>query len=284
MNVRVGGDGPAVLFLHGMAGSSRTWREVLPTIAKTHKVIAPDLVGHGESAKPMGDYSLGAYASGLRDLLGILDVPRVTVVGQSLGGGVALQLAYQHPELVDRLVLVAAGGLGREVSWLLRMLTLPGAELTMPLLFPSVARDVGNRIWDIMRRLGLANPHAEEMWMAYESLTGVENRQAFLKTLRSVVEPGGQSVSALDRLYLAALMPTMIVWGDDDPIIPVDHGYRAHELIPGSRLEIIEGVGHFPHVECPEKFCELLLDFLATSEASSFEPSDYRALLASAGS
>jgi len=107
---RRGGDGPVILLVHGIAGSSRTWKEVMPALAVDHTVIAPDLLGHGESAKPMGDYSLGAYASGLRDFLGVLGIPRATLVGQSFGGGVAMQLAYQHPECCERLVLVGSAG------------------------------------------------------------------------------------------------------------------------------------------------------------------------------
>ena len=175
----------------------------------------------------MGDYSLGAYASGLRDLLGVIGVERVTVVGQSLGGGVAMQLAYQHPELVERLVLVGSGGLGREVSWMLRLLTLPGAEYVMPVLFPPLARQAGDALSRLVVRTGFRAPNVDEMWQAYASLTGVGNRHAFIRTLRSVIDPGGQSVSAKDRLYLCAAMPTMIVWGDADPIIPVEHAYAA---------------------------------------------------------
>jgi len=242
-------------------------------------VIAPDLLGHGESAKPVGDYSLGAFASGLRDLLSLLDVDRVTVVGQSLGGGVALQLAYQHPELVERLVLVGSGGLGREVSWMLRALTLPGAELIMPLLFPRIVADRGDAVSRRIHRLGIRAPHVAEMWRAYSSLSGAPDRRAFLRTLRGVVDPGGQSVSANDRLYLAAGMPTLIMWGDSDPIIPIAHAHAAHAAMPGSRLEVFEGVGHFPHVEAPDRFTEVLLDFLESTTPSDSHLSRYRELL-----
>ncbi len=281
VSYRMGGDGPAVLLIHGMAGSSRTWKDVTDLLVRDgHTVVAPDLLGHGLSAKPMGDYSLGAFASGLRDLLGVLKVERATIVGQSLGGGVAMQLAYQHPELVERLVLVGSGGLGREVSWMLRALTLPGAELVMPLLFPSFVRDRGNAVSRILHDRGLRAPHVAEMWRAYASLAGAENRGAFLRTLRAVVDPGGQTVSALDRLYLASAVPTLIVWGDQDPIIPLDHGRAAHEAIAGSRFEVLEGCGHFPHVEDPVRFVEVLEDFIATTEPAHADPADFRDLLA----
>jgi pimeloyl-ACP methyl ester carboxylesterase len=258
---------PAILLIHGLAGNSRTWRDVMPQLAEDFTVLAPDLLGHGESAKPLGDYSLGAYASGLRDLLAVTDLGPVTVIGQSLGGGVALQLAYQHPELVDRLVLVGSGGLGREVSWLLRALTLPGAEYVMPFIFPPFFRDRGDAVSRALYERGWSAPKVSEMWRAYVSLTQAENRVAFVRTLRAVIDPGGQSVSAIDRLYLAAAMPTLIIWGDTDNIIPVRHAHEAHDAIPGSRLEIFEGVGHFPHIERPDLFIEVVTDFINTSDS-----------------
>ena len=264
---RLAGEGDeTILLIHGMAGSSRTWREVMPALAERYRVIAPDLLGHGESAKPMGDYSLGAHASGLRDLLARLGIGRATVVGQSLGGGVALQLAYQHPEFCERLVLVSSGGLGREVSWILRALSLPGSELVLPLAVPSFIRDQGNSISRWLGEHGVRHSRTAEMWRAYASLAEAENRQAFIKTLRAVVDMGGQTVSANDRLYLAQAVPTMLVWGDRDAIIPVEHAYTAHEAMPGSRLEVFEGVGHFPQSEAPERFVEVLEDFIATTE------------------
>jgi pimeloyl-ACP methyl ester carboxylesterase len=281
---RRAGSGEVIVLLHGLAGSSRTWKNVMPQLAEHYDVIAPDLLGHGESAKPMGDYSLGAMASGLRDLLAMLDVDRATIIGQSFGGGVAMQLSYQHPELVDRLVLVGSGGLGREVSWILRLLTLPGAEQLMPLMFPGFVADRGNDMSRFLHRRGLRLPLINEMWRAYSSLAGAENRKAFVRTMRGVIEPGGQSVSALDRLYLAGALPTLIVWGDNDGIIPVEHAYAAHVAIPESRLAILEGVGHFPHAEAPEQFLEVLLDFMATSDAQPVHTVDLRtALLAEAG-
>jgi pimeloyl-ACP methyl ester carboxylesterase len=257
-------DAPAVVLIHGMAGSSATWREVIPTLAERYRVVAPDMLGHGRSAKPAGDYSLGAHASIVRDLLAYLGIDRATIVGQSLGGGVTMQFAYQFPEVCERLVLVSSGGLGREVNWILRLLSLPGAEFLLPVAVPGFVRDQGNAFSGWLHRHGIRPPRVAEMWQAYASLADGESRQAFLRTLRSVVDAGGQTVSARDRLYLTAAIPTLIVWGDDDPIIPVSHGIEAHELMPGSRLEIFEGVGHFPQVEVPEQLCEVLIDFLAS--------------------
>ena len=277
---RMAGKGPVILLIHGMAGSSRTWLPVLKILARDYTVVAPDLLGHGESAKPMGDYSLGAYASGLRDLLmGTLGIESATLVGQSLGGGVAMQLAYQHPELCQRLVLVASGGLGREVSWLLRALTLPGAEYVIPPLFPRFARRAGERVMRFFRDRGVTAPHIAEMWNAYASLTETPNRNAFIRTVRAVIDPGGQTVSARDRLYLAAAVPTMIVWGDRDEIIPVAHAYTTHALLPESRLEIFEGAGHFLNVEHPLRFAELLRDFVEHSEPAPRDAGRFREML-----
>ena len=253
------------MLIHGLAGSSRTWKDVMPALAERYDVIAPDLLGHGESAKPVGDYSLGAHASGLRDLLGAIDVPSVTVAGHSFGGGVAMQLAYQHPELCDRLVLIASGGLGREVSWLLRLGTLPLADRLMPLVFPRWFAESGSDVSRFLKRHGITNPRLGEMWRAYSSLAGAENRAAFVRTLRTVIDPGGQRVSALDRLYLAANRPTLIVWGEDDAIIPVAHAYAAHDAIPHSQLVLLPGVGHFPHTEAPDMLLDALEAFLAAT-------------------
>jgi pimeloyl-ACP methyl ester carboxylesterase len=268
MSYRMAGDGPAILLIHGMAASSSSWKDVFPQLARQYRVIAPDLPGHGRSATSLGDYSLGAHASSLRDLLGVVGIKRATVVGQSLGGGIAMQLTYQHPEITERLVLVSSGGLGREVGLILRLLSLPGSELVLPVAVPRFVRDRGNWISQALARNGIRAPRAAEMWRAYASLAEPESRQAFIRTLRSVVDVRGQTISAEDRLYLAAVLPTLIVWGRADPIIPVDHGIRAHEAMPGSRLEIFDGCGHFPHAEDPDRFARVLLDFLATTETA----------------
>ena len=276
---RRGGDGPVLLLLHGIAGSSGTWIPAMERLREAYTVLAPDFLGHGRSAKPLGDYSLGNHASGMRDFLQLLGIERATVVGQSFGGGVAMQFAYQFPELCERLVLVDAGGLGREVSWILRLVTLPAAEYVMPVLFPSFVRDWGDAVSGFLRDRGIRHARAAEMWRSYRSLTEAENRRAFVRTMRAVIDPGGQSVSARDRLYLAAHMPTLVVWGAQDKIIPVTHAFDAHAAIPDSRLEVLEGVGHFPHVEDPDRFVAVLTDFVRTTEPSATTPDQLRELL-----
>src|SRR6266536_276299 len=209
------GNGPVLVLLHGILGSRRSWAELISLLEQDFTVIAPDLLGHGDSAKPRGDYSLGAHAGRLRDLLDALEVERVTLVGHSLGGGVAMQFVWLFPQRCERLVLVSSGGLGR----------------------------------------------------GYVSLGDAETRRAFLATIRTVVDPGGQTVSALEWLPALARTPTLLVWGARDRLIPVAHGVAAQQAIPGSRLEVFEQAGHLPHLSDPPRFAALLQDFVATTPA-----------------
>jgi pimeloyl-ACP methyl ester carboxylesterase len=272
VSYRAAGDGPLVVLVHGMAGSSATWDAVIPALAAHFTVVALDLPGHGASAKPSdGDYSLGAYASIVRDLMVASGYERATIVGQSLGGGVAMQFAYQFPSRCERLVLVGSGGLGREVSIMLRALAFPGAEFLFPVLFASVVRDAGRGVFEGLRRIGLRpSAYVAEIWRGYETLVDPTSRAAFLHTLRSVVDVGGQRVSAHDRLPLAVDIPTLIVWGANDAIIPSRHAADAHAALPNSRVEIFERVGHFPHCEAPERFVDVLTDFITSTEPAGF--------------
>jgi pimeloyl-ACP methyl ester carboxylesterase len=261
------GEGPALVLIHGITSSSRTWRSVIGGLAETHTVLAPDLLGHGRSGKPRGDYSLGAYASGIRDLTSLLGIDRATVVGHSLGGGIAMQFAYQFPDRLERLVLVDSGGLGDEVSIALRAATLPGAEFVLPLLFSPLTRDAGRAVARTLGWLGLkANANVRGLAEGVDSLADADARRAFVHTARSVIDPRGQRVDARDRLYLSRDVPTMLIWGSDDPIIPVSHGEQAHELMPHSRFEVFPGAGHFPFNDDPERFVAVLSDFIATTE------------------
>jgi len=270
---RVAGEGPVLLLVHGMAGSSETWRHVMPALARRFTVVAPDLLGQGQSDKPRGDYSLGAHANTLRDLLDALGCERASLVGQSLGGGVAMQFAYQFPERCERLILVNSGGLGREVTFYLRMLAVPGFESVFPLFCTPRLREAGNRVAQWLGRAGVrSTPASQEIWRSYASLANADSRRAFFRSLREVVDSSGQAVSALGRLHRAAQLPTLIVWGARDPFIPVSHAVAAHEAIPGSRLEIFDGVGHYPHCEAPERFVEVLVDFIASTQPARLAP------------
>jgi len=274
------GEGPPLLLVHGITSSSRTWKSVMPRLAERYTVIAPDLLGHGRSAKPHGDYSLGAYASGIRDLLVTLDVPKATVVGHSLGGGIAMQFAYQFPERISRLVLVDTGGIAREVNRALRAAALPGAEYVLPVLFSPTLHDAGLKVRNLLAGIGLrGSADVEGVAEGFASLTEADARRAFLSTVRSVIEPTGQRVSAADRLYLTREIPSMIVWGDRDRIIPVSHADLAHELMPGSRLEIFPGAGHFPFNDDPDRFIRVLDEFIAGTEEANLDQDHIRRML-----
>jgi pimeloyl-ACP methyl ester carboxylesterase len=274
------GEGPPIVLIHGITSSSENWCAVASRLAERHMLLAPDLVGHGNSAKPRGDYSMGGFASGLRDLMVALDIPRATLVGHSLGGGVAMQFAYQFPGLADRLALISSGGLGREVHSFLRAATIPGAELVLPLLANHRVLDAGRAVGRALDRVGIKlRNDVLEMARGHASLGDRQTRVAFLHTLRSIVDPSGQRVRATDRLYLAAQLPVLILWGARDLIIPLAHGARAHELIPGSRLEVFERSGHFPHLDEPERFVRTLEDWIANTEPGDTDAERFAAVL-----
>jgi pimeloyl-ACP methyl ester carboxylesterase len=273
------GSGPVLLLIHGMGGSYENWEEVINPLARHYTVIAPDLPGHGRSAPGAGDYSIGALAASLRDLLIALGHDSATLVGHSLGGGIAMQLAYQFPEFTERLVLVSSGGLGPEVTLVLRAAALPGADLVIAAT-ARMGSTVGGAVGRGLAAVGLQPTiDVAEVARGYASLADGERREAFLATLRSVISSRGQRVDASDRLYLAAGIPVLIMWGARDPIIPVRHGKHAHETIAGSRLEIFDGVGHLPQLEAPARFVAVLERFLEETEPAQFDRGAWRARL-----
>jgi pimeloyl-ACP methyl ester carboxylesterase len=275
------GSGPALLLLHGIGSERQTWAPVLPLLAEHFTVIAPDLLGHGASAKPRADYSLGGYANGMRDLLGLLEIETVTVVGHSFGGGVAMQFAYQFPERTERLVLVATGGLGPEVSILLRVLTLPTAPAVLTLSHFTLIRP-------LLRTLAAATaavapaPIAADLAEALTVYTGLRSpaaRAAFLRVLHHVMDWRGQLVTMRDRSYLTAGMPTLIVWGERDSVVPASHAVWASREMPHSRLVLMPDVGHFPHRERPEAFSRSVVEFVADTAPSTWDAGQWRSLL-----
>ncbi|MGY1723846.1 alpha/beta fold hydrolase [Blastococcus sp. SYSU DS0533] len=277
------GEGPPLLLLHGIGNTCQTWAGVIDRLAEAHTVIAPDLLGHGDSDKPRGDYSIAAYANGMRDLLSVLDVEQATVVGHSLGGGIALQFAYQFPERCQRLALVGSGGLGPELSAGLRAATLPGAELVVSAL-AGVSGPLRGGL-RVVESLGRAAGWRQvgdlaEAVDALLALHDVEARRAFLRTLRGVVDVRGQAVTALDRLYLADSVPMLVVWGGRDPIVPAQHAETVRTAVPSARVEVFEDAGHWPHLDEPDRFCDVLLDFVATTEPADHDLDSWRRLLA----
>lgn len=279
---RVAGSGPAILLIHGIGDNSTTWSTVQSKLAQRFTVIAPDLLGHGQSDKPRADYSVAAYANGMRDLLSVLDIERVTVVGHSLGGGVAMQFAYQFPQLVDRLILVGAGGVTKDVNVALRIASLPmGTEalalLRLPLVLPALqvvgrvggamfgSTGLGRDLPDVLRILAdLPEPTASS---------------AFARTLRAVVDWRGQVVTMLDRCYLTESVPVQLIWGSQDSVIPVSHAQMAHSAMPGSVLEVFDGSGHFPFHDDPDRFVESVEKFIDSTTPAVYDQDALRDLL-----
>jgi len=276
------GQGPALLLIHGIGDSADTWRDVIPSLAQRYTVIAPDLLGHGRSDKPRGDYSIAAYANAMRDLISVLGVDRVTVVGHSLGGGVAMQFAYQYPERCERLVLVASGGVCAEVNTLLRLAAVPNAELVLSLISLSGTRAVTHWLCRLLRRTGAdLGLDADDLMRMLDTLPDVMVRRAFLRTLRSAVDWRGQAITMLDRCYLTQRVPTMLIWGSRDAIIPMQHANIANAAMPSSRVEIFEGAGHFPFRSDPARFVSVIQRFLEDSEPAAYSPNEWRDLLRS---
>jgi pimeloyl-ACP methyl ester carboxylesterase len=283
---RMAGEGPALLLIHGIGDNSETWNDVVPHLAENYTVIAPDLLGHGRSDKPRADYSVAAYANGMRDLLSVLGIEHVTVVGHSLGGGVAMQFCYQFPHMVDRLVLVSSGGVTKDVHPLLRLASLPLASdviklLRIPGALPMV-RLAGSLIGKLNGsplRPGALLHDTPDLVRVLAALPDPTAHEAYLRTLRAVVDWRGQVVTMLDRCYLTENLPVLLVWGDQDSVIPVSHARLAHSAMPGSRLEVFRRSGHFPFRDDPMRFLDVLEDFFATTPSLDFDESRWRSLL-----
>jgi pimeloyl-ACP methyl ester carboxylesterase len=274
------GNGPVILLIHGVGMDHKSWLPVVDLLRDRYTVIAPDILGHGQSSKPRADYSIAGYANGMRDLLAVLGVPRATVVGHSLGGGIAMQLAYQFPQITERLVLVAAGGLGREVNPLITFFTLPGSGPALRLLGLELVRKPLIELMEALYSTGL--PLTQDLHAlaeVYDDLSDPAQQWAFLHVLRGAVDWRGQVISGLDRAYLAEHMPSMVVWGANDLVIPASHAVNAHRALPGSRLEIFPDSGHMPHEDEPDRFAEVLDEFVSDAQRSKHSASSWRKVL-----
>lgn len=274
------GSGPALLLLHGLGCDHTTWLPVLERLAEDYTVVAPDLLGHGQSAKPRADYSVGGYANGMRDLLTVLNIDKVTVVGHSLGGGVAMQFAYQFPERTERMVLVAPGGLGPEVTPLIRAVSLPGFHAVMGAMTLPGIRQAGKLGLRALASTGLSATHdLDEVADIYESFKDPRARSAIAHVVRAVVDTRGQIVTMVDRAYLTQAMPMLVIWGTDDKVIPVKHAATAASIAPGARVEVIGDSGHFPHKDHPERFVAILNDFISSTQPATYHRGRWRQLL-----
>ena len=258
-------DAPAVLLIHGMVSDGTTWARAAAGLAELgHRVIVPDLLGSGRSDKPAGRFELADFAASVATVVRTLDAAPVTVVGHSFGGAVAMQLAHGHPDLVRRLVLVSAGGLGRRVHPILRAATLPGA--------PGLVRLVVNqrtaavyRAPRLHRTLRLSPDVVEMLSRAGRGLASTDSRAAFFQTLRMAINQSGQRGSLLETEHVALDLPTLIVWSQGDPVVPVAHAHDTHAHLADSRLEIFPGTTHQPHHHSAARFVDTVHNFLATT-------------------
>lgn len=279
---RIAGSGPALLLIHGVGDNSTTWNAVHAKLAQRFTVIAPDLLGHGESDKPRADYSLASFANGMRDLLAVLGIDRVTLVGHSLGGGIAAQFAYQYPHMVERLVLVGAGGVTKDVTPALRLAAMPmGAESLAALRLPGAvpALKVAGRA---AKSLLGSTKHGRDLASGIDLLARLADPKAlsaFARTVRGVVDGRGQFVTMLDRAYLMPSIPKLIIWGEDDMVIPVSHARMAHEAMPGSRLEIFENSGHMPFQDHPDRFVSVVEQFLDSTVPAEYDQTRLGAMM-----
>jgi pimeloyl-ACP methyl ester carboxylesterase len=276
------GSGPVVLLLHGLGCDHTTWLPVIAALSRRYTVIAPDLLGHGRSDKPRADYSLGGYANGMRDLLTMLGIDKVTVVGHSFGGGVAMQFAYQFPERTERLILVASGGLGPEVSRSIRAVTTPGFHQVMGLLTLPGIRHVGKAgLLALSRSRFKATHDLDEVAEIYDSFRDPAARAAIRHVVSAVVDWRGQIVTMADRAYHTEAMPKAVIWGRDDRVIPVRHASNAAALAPNARVEVIPQAGHFPHKDHPQRFAKIVHEFIRSTEPATHSRARFRGLLKS---
>lgn len=274
------GSGPAVLLLHGLGCDHTTWLPVIAALSRRYTVIAPDLLGHGKSDKPRADYSVGGYANGMRDLLTVLGIDKVTVVGHSFGGGIAMQFAYQFPERTERMILVAPGGIGREVTPAIRAISMPGFQTAMGVATLPGPRQAIQLVLRSLAHSGL--PHArdlDEVADIVQHLSDRKARAAITHVVRAVVDWRGQVVTMADRAYLTHAMPMCVIWGTDDLVIPAKHARLTQEIAPGATVEVIRNAGHFPHKDHPQRFVKIVNDFVRCTEPASYHRGRWRSLL-----
>lgn len=253
------GAGENLVLIHGIGDSRRTWRIIAPLLARHYRVLMPDLPGHGDSGRPDAPYTLTWFAQMLSDWMKAIRVRHAHVVGHSFGGGVAQWLVLDHRARVDRLALIAAGGLGREVGIGLRLASLPFPER---LCTPS-AMWLGTLLGVLLTRQSFGNPPMLEI-RSHAHLNGIRGTgRAFCRTVRGVVNVFGQSVQTRDGFTaIVTLPPIALFWGAGDQVIPVEHGRLALQLFQGATLKVFPGCGHYPHLQEPRKVATALLAFL----------------------
>lgn len=258
-------DGPAVVLLHGLASDADTWDKAIdPLAAHGLRVLAVDLLGHGESDKPAGSYELTDFAASLAAFLDALALPSATLCGHSFGGALAMYFGTLHPDRVERLVLVSAGGLGREVHPVLRAASLPVAPaLLRAALRPRLRRLYGRPA--VHRALRLTPDNVVNLRRAARALGTEAGRASFFASLRGVIDRSGQRTPSEQMRAFAAQVPLLLIWNEGDPVIPLSHAQaHADRCQPTTRLVVFPSRGHEPHRRSAERFAAEVAAFVAS--------------------
>lgn len=271
------GSGPPLLLVHGLGGTRSTWAAIIPQLSLVFTVIAVDLPGHGDSDAPLGDYSPGAQASALRDVVVGLGFERVSLAGHSLGGGAVMQFAYQFPERTERLVLISSGGFGSEVTPLLRAATLPGAEMLISGL-ARVPRAVTGPVLGVLSLVPTLMSREDAVPLADTMVTmgAKRHRRTFIRTARTVLDRHGQLMSAKGTFAALAGIPILIAWGADDRAIPPEHHRRAAQRLPNALTCELANAGHFPQETTPVPLTTAMVSFLTSSAAHAYDEDLWR--------
>jgi len=258
------GEGPAVLLVHGLSNSVEFWQYNLASLAARHRVYALDLLGFGRSDKEIETFSLSYSGSFMAQFMDALEIERASLVGNSTGGVICAQTAVQHPERVERLILVDSAGFGRELSPFLRVWSIPGVGKGVFRVYQRLFPRLKSWVFYNSGSIG-------DRWLAgaAEVLRSPGVRENAIKVVRTgVTLRKGQREELfrdLHRLLAETSVPTLIIWGRNDFVVPLAHAYAAQKLIPNSEVRIIERCGHIPQVERPEEFNRLVLEFLASA-------------------
>jgi 4,5:9,10-diseco-3-hydroxy-5,9,17-trioxoandrosta-1(10),2-diene-4-oate hydrolase len=255
---QAGDSGKTVILLHGGGGYLELWQHNIFELAKHHRVYAFDMVGAGRSDKPAAAYTFEFMAQFTRAFMKALDISQASLIGTSAGGGVALTVARDFPELVERLILVGSAGLGKEISFLLRLTTLPGfGRLLRSPSKAGVAMLYKQAVYDSK----LITAEMVEEFYQMAMLPGAA--KATLNVGCSNFNLWGQFYQSLVASLQTITTPTLIIWGRQDPMVPVSHAQKAAKLMPKAQLEIFEACGHWSPIEQPQKFNQRVLEFLS---------------------
>ena len=257
----LGDKGSIVILIHGLAASAEIWMRNVEALARHHRVYVPDLIGFGRADKPGPSFSPLDYIPFFDDFMKALSIDRASLVGQSLGGGIALQYTLRFPQKVAKLVLVDSAGLGKEVIWTLRLMSIP----LLGEIFTRPSRKGVEFVFKLaVRDQALITKDFVELYYGFFTQPGF--REFFLRLLRRIVNARGgreELLAPIKNNLSTIRQPVLIIWGDKDRVLPVKHGYLAKEKLPNARLEIMEGCGHIPFFEQAEEFNRLVLEFLS---------------------